>query len=119
MCVTLLLWSCGDEGSGKADEQPATHSGGVASADSWSNYASGFFASYCVECHGAGDRSRDSTTLAEVERDLPSIRCGVSSVPIDSCGDWPPPRQFPIGDGVKPTDLERLRLVEWLESIVR
>ncbi len=92
--------------------------GDVAVKDDWDNYAQGFFAKYCVECHA--DAKRDYRTFGDVARDSSLIACGVAPSRLAACGAFPPPRQFPIDDATgtnpKPTDDERRRLVAWIES---
>lgn len=82
--------------------------------DTWDSWAQGFFAAYCTECHSGG--TRDYRTIAEVIRDQDKIRCGVGPEVGEGCGAWPPPRQFPVGNGPKPGDDERARLVAWVED---
>jgi hypothetical protein len=89
---------------------------GGAAADTWESYAMGFFTSYCTECHGAGDAQRDYSTRDDVVRDKDTIRCGVGTVKYPGCAAFPPPSQFPIGTGPKPSDAERDRLVAWIEA---
>jgi hypothetical protein len=96
------------------DSGSSADSGSTGTADTWASFASGFFQSYCVECHGAGNTSRDYTLYEQVVRDAELIQCGVAVEKQDGCGDWPPPQQFPIGTGAKPSDDERRRLVEWI-----
>jgi hypothetical protein len=115
--------SAGSSGSGGSAGSGATGGAGGgagATADTWANFAQGFFATYCIECHGAGDALRDYTTIADVEVDQDSIRCGVSPTALSGCGTFPPPGQFPIdnaaGDNPKPGDDERARLVAWIEA---
>jgi len=73
-------------------------------------------ASYCVECHGAGDALRDYTTLTDVTAEQAEIRCGVAPTTAPGCGPSPAPKQFPIGSGAKPTDDERAQLVAWIDA---
>ena len=49
---------------------------------------------------------------------MAAMRCGVAAVqdPSWNCGTSPSPRQFPIGNGPKPTDAERARLVAWITA---
>ena len=83
-------------------------------ADSWANFAQGFFADYCVGCHSGG--TRDYRTITEVLRDSSTIACGVSPATRAGCGSFPPPGQFPVGTGAHPSDVERLRLVAWIDA---
>lgn len=90
--------------------------------DTWASFGQGFFATYCVECHGAGNAKRDYTTLANVTRDKNEVRCGVAATqdPSWSCGAFPPPKQFPISDAAgtnpKPSDADRARAVAWITA---
>lgn len=101
-----------------ADVPVVETSGDGAVKDTWDNYAQGFFAKYCVECHA--DAKRDYRTLADVTRDSALIRCGVAPTKLSGCGSFPPPSQFPIDDDAgtnpKPTDDERRRLVAWIDA---
>ena len=87
--------------------------------DTWTSWASGFFASYCVSCHsptGSDPGPKDFTQYASVLANAPEIRCGVA-VSQDAawmCAAFPPPEQFPVGTGPKPTNAERDRLVAWI-----
>jgi hypothetical protein len=90
-----------------------------ASGDTWSSYASGFFTTYCVECHGGGG-ARDYRTIADVQRDASLVACGVATTTLAGCASFPPPKQFPIDDATKtnpkPSDAERARLVAWIQA---
>lgn len=110
--VAVSLLACGG-GGGSADAPPAaTDTAPV--GDTWTSFASGFTTTYCAECHGAGDPLRDFSVLAMVRAEAATIRCGVSAVELDGCSV--PARQFPIGDGPLPSDVERTRFVEWLDA---
>lgn len=79
----------------------------------WAVPVEGFFASYCVECHSSSPKdfgSRDDVAAWSAK-----IRCGVSPEVESGCGSWPPPAQFPVGSGPKPTDDERRAVVEWID----
>ena len=83
--------------------------------DTWETYAADWLQRFCVECHGGG--RRDYTTPADVMRDAGRIRCGVSpDRPLEGCGASPRARQFPVGDGPRPTDDERRRFVAWIDA---
>lgn len=101
----------GPDGGSPVDASVATDAGG---ADTWETFAMGFFSSYCVECHSGG--SRDYTAIDHVSRDAAEIRCGVATTALSGCGSFPPPRQFPVGTGAKPSDEERERLVAWIDA---
>ncbi len=85
-------------------------------ADTWESFARDFTDTYCVACHGAGNQMRDYTGYADLFRDRDRVRCGVSPTRAAGCGRSPAPRQFPVGNGPKPSDPERSRLVEWIEA---
>jgi hypothetical protein len=91
-----------------------------AQADTWTSFASDFMTTYCHECHGSGDASRDYSLLATVMDESAEIRCGVAAVRPADCTGFPPPKQFPIPNGAndnpKPTDADRDRLVAWIEA---
>jgi len=112
--------AAGSASGGSAGALATGGSAGSIGSDTWESYAKGFFASYCIECHGAGNATRDYTTLADVMRDKDTIRCGVSSVLESGCSGFPPPSQFPIDNAThsnpKPGDDERARLVAWIEA---
>lgn len=90
----------GDDGGSTAAQDAAAPDGG----DTWASWGQGFFATYCVECHGPSDPTmRDYTKHADVVRDKDTIRCGVAAAqsPAWSCPPFPPPRQFPITDDAR------------------
>jgi hypothetical protein len=95
----------------------------AASPDTWESFAKGFFTSFCVSCHDddkKGVAARDYHQLANVMKEKAEIACGVSSSQAAwaqrGCTGFPPARQFPVGNGPKPTDAERARLVRWIEA---
>ncbi len=110
----------GGSGAGGSAGSATGGSAGTASSDTWSNYAEGFFATYCVECHGAGSTKRDYTTIDDVIRDQQLISCGVSPTALAGCPSFPPPGQFPIDNATKtnpkPDTAERQRLVQWIQA---
>lgn len=135
----LLASGCGDDDRGAVDAGSTPGDGGGApsdagtggadaggsdagtgdvdagsSGDTWDGWAQEFFASYCTECHSGG--TRDYTTIEDVMRDADTIRCGASPTALEGCGSWPPPAQFPVGTGPKPSDSERERLVAWIDD---
>jgi len=99
--------------SGMADSG-SPDAGAMTATDTWASWAQGFFTTYCTECHAGG--RRDYTTITEVRRDLEGISCGVSTIVEEGCGSFPPPRQFPVGDGPFPSDEERTRLIDWINA---
>lgn len=103
--------SGGDTESGSPDANVA--------ADTWANYAAGFFVTYCVSCHNAQDSTgRDYDIQANVAKDKTPMRCGVAAVqdPTWNCASTPVAKQFPIGSGPKPSDAERARIVAWITA---
>lgn len=89
----------------------------TAVADTWTNFAEGFMATYCVECHdGMTGAGRDYQLLANVVAEQTSIRCGTTDVTLDDCGPSPRARQFPIGSGPSPDDAERQRFIAWIDA---
>ena len=107
-------------GSGGATTSASGGGAGGPPGDTWTSYAMGFFATYCVECHGAGDALRDYTTYEDVSAESAEIRCGVTAVDLSDCSGFPPPSQFPVDNATasnpKPSDAERARLVAWIEA---
>jgi len=85
-----------------------------ASADTWASFASAFSESYCVECHNSSPK--DFSTYADFADASELTRCGVANTPQEGCGTWPPPMQFPIGNGPQPTADERDALVAWIDA---
>ncbi len=81
--------------------------------DRWSTFAADFIEVYCHECHGPGDSLRDYSLLTTVTSERDKIRCGVSPSALSGCTISA--RQFPVGSGPKPTDEDRMRLVEWID----
>lgn len=93
------------------------------SADTWDSFASGFFTSFCVSCHNddkKGEPTRDYHQLANVMKEKSKIACGVASSQAAwaqrGCTGSPAARQFPVGNGPKPSDAERDRLVRWIDA---
>lgn len=87
-----------------------------AGADTWLSFANGFFTTYCHACHGPGDQLRDYSLLTEVMGESAKIRCGTAVTRPADCNGAPGPKQFPIGNGPKPSDAERDRLVAWIDA---
>jgi hypothetical protein len=124
--LTLVLGACSSGGAssgtgGAGTTTTTTPATGDAGGDTWTSYAQGFFATYCVECHDAADPTqRDYTKLADVMKDSAAIRCGVAAVKQPGCGASPAPKQFPISDASgtnpKPSDAERARIVAWIDA---
>jgi hypothetical protein len=122
----------GTGGEGNGDGAPATaaateaggdDAGGVtdgtSTSDTWENYAKTFFTTYCTSCHNPQDPTgRDYNIQADVLNDKAAMRCGVASSqdPTWNCGPSPVAKQFPIGNGPKPSAAERARIVAWIEA---
>jgi len=103
----------GDVDAGEADA--GTSLDAAAPVDTWSSFAQGFFATYCVECHSTSPK--DFNLLADVRASAPRIRCGTSDVTLATCTPSSPrARQFPIGSGPSPSDAERARIVAWIDA---
>jgi hypothetical protein len=121
LCFGTLLAMIGcSSASSPTASNPDGSAGGEASTDTWQSWAQGFFATYCVPCHNANDATgRDFTRQARVAFDAPVIRCGVAVTwdPSWNCDpQGPQPKQFPIGNGPKPSDADRVRCVAWLSA---
>jgi cytochrome c553 len=94
-----------------------------AAALTWDGFARAFFVKYCGACHDddkKGAATRDYHMLAAVMKEKAEIACGVSKSQADwskrNCTAFPPARQFPVGNGLKPTDEERDQIVQWIDS---
>lgn len=111
-----LIAACG--GGGVTQSQPDLAQASM--PDSWSDYAQGFFASYCISCHKPGGQGaqQDFSMYSVVVANAATIRCGVAPAgqTQSGCGTSPAAGQFPIGNGPKPSDAERLRLVAWIDA---
>lgn len=99
----LALMACG------GDDQPSEPDATAALPDAdvgptWTNFAAGYFETYCFACHGPGDALRDYSDIAMVRAEATRIRSGTAS------------GQFPIGMGPFPTDPERDLLVAWIDA---
>jgi hypothetical protein len=113
------LAACSSSSTAPAGTNPDAAPPADAGPDTWATYAQGFFATYCVSCHGAQDPTgRDFTVQANVETNKLVIRCGVAVTqdPSWSCASLPAAKQFPIGNGPKPSDAERGRIVAWITA---
>jgi hypothetical protein len=121
--------STGDGGVEGAGEAPALvdsgggnesgASDGTVAPDTWASYAAGFFVTYCVSCHNAHDATgRDYDIQANVAKDKTAMRCGVAAAQDATwnCAASPVAKQFPIGNGPKPSDAERTRIVAWITA---
>ncbi len=98
--LAAQLAACSGDSTDRAGADASVDGSG---AVTWDGFARGFFETYCWACHGPGDAVRDFSLLEEVRAEAETIAAGV--------GDG----TFPIGDGPKPTQLERERLVEWID----
>lgn len=100
--------------SGSIDAGPADS--GV-TALTWEGAVQPLFTTYCVECHAAGNQLRDYSTYSDAFRDRDEIRCGVAPPPRPpGCSGFPPPAQFPVGTGPKPSADERQQFVDWVDN---
>jgi hypothetical protein len=109
----------GSADSSSFDSASADAPGNADGGDTWDSWAQGFFATYCVSCHGANDTTgRDFRSKPIVVMNRLVIRCGVATAqdPSWSCAASPMPGQFPIGTGPKPSDAERTRVVAWITA---
>jgi hypothetical protein len=92
--------------------------------DTWKGFARDFLSKYCVRCHNedqTGDAWRDYRLLAAVSADRTAIACGLakSAAVRDARGcssSAPSARQLPLGDGSKPNDDERDRMLRWIDA---
>jgi hypothetical protein len=96
---------------------------GGGGADTWETYAKGFMQTYCVSCHNddnEGDSARDYHSLDVVKMEGDEIACGLAKSQevwtARGCSGFPPARQFPVGDGPKPEDADRDRLIAWIDA---
>lgn len=113
--------AAGGSGAGGAGGSAGSAAGGssatdAGTADTYANFAKGFFGKYCVPCHNSNDVQRDYSTMTDITRDHSVIACGVATTKLAGCASFPPPEQFPIGNGPKPTNTERDRLVAWIQA---
>lgn len=117
----------GDDGGGSPDaaaapdaappDAPAAAGGDAAPPPTWSGFARPFFQTYCWACHGPGDALRDYSQLPMVMAEAAKIRCGVAPTELPGCGPGlPAPNQFPVGSGPRPSEAERLTLVQWIDE---
>jgi hypothetical protein len=114
----------GGADAGPADGGPVDSGCPDAGTDTWCGWANGFFNAYCDACHvpgASGDPAGaqlDFTRYAMVQAKQAEIRCGVanSQDPAWACAAFPPPAQFPVGTGPKPSAAERGRLVAWIDA---
>ncbi|HEY0710390.1 MAG TPA: hypothetical protein VGG33_26515 [Polyangia bacterium] len=97
---------------------------GPGTVDTWANFAQAFMGKYCVSCHNddrAGDAARDYHMLSVVVREKVDIACGTAKSQAErtkrACPTSAPrANQFPAGNGPKPTDDERDRLLRWIDA---
>jgi len=118
LAVFALTAGCGgdDDGGGgsSAPDAAVASAADAAPSTTWTSFGKGFMETYCGACHGAGDSLRDYSLLSEVVREQGKIRCGVSPVALDGCSIRS--KQFPIGNGPKPSDELRQQLVDWIDQ---
>jgi mono/diheme cytochrome c family protein len=134
MVVSALCVACGssaapaDAGlpgvdSGPLDAGVPDAGGSDAGTDTWTNWASPqFFQAYCVSCHSTGNEgdpsgsNLDFSLYEDVVQQALTIRCGVA---VQQNAGWScsvQPEQFPIGNGPKPSDADRERLIAWIDG---
>ncbi len=114
--ILVFATACGSDDEEAAADASVAPAIDAAGADTWTTFAAGFIETYCFACHGPGDNLRDYSLLPTVQSEMVKIRCGVSAVTLADCAGQPPARQFPVGSGAKPSDADRLRLVEWIDN---
>jgi hypothetical protein len=89
-------------------------------AVTWTSFAQPFFQSYCVSCHRPGGQAslQDFNQYSVVKANAATIRCGVAPAGMlpSGCSGNPSAGQFPIGNGPKPSDAERLTLLAWIDQ---
>jgi hypothetical protein len=117
--------SSGSGSSGGGTSGGTTTGSATTGGDTFTNWASpGFFKLYCVSCHSAGGQgdpsgsNLDWTSYPDVQLNANDIRCGVALAqdPSWNCPNSISAKQFPIGDGPKPSDVDRIRLVGWIDA---
>ena len=88
LALTLALGACSSDSDSQdaPDAQAATVD--AQSADTWENFALGFFTTYCHECHGPGDTLRDYSLLETVRGEESKIQCGVATVSTCDSDAW-------------------------------
>jgi hypothetical protein len=120
LIAALLLGglACGDDGSSEMAGSDAGAVDAEAAGDTWTSFARDFFATYCVACHNDDPTHlRNYTMLADVRRDMEMLRCGIAPSALPGCtAALALPASFPVGDGPRPSDEERERLVAWIEA---
>jgi hypothetical protein len=123
--LIALATACGGGSPAESPPDQSMQSGAGADLsvpDTWTNFAQNFFATYCVTCHDGNAMSaagaQDYSQYSQVFRDRATIACGVNAgpTPLPGCGAFPPPGQFPVGNGAKPTTDERARIVQWIQA---
>lgn len=103
---------------GSSPNNPSPDLAQAQSTYTWTSDAQTFFASYCVSCHKPGGQAQqqDFSQYDQVVANAATIRCGVASTMQSGCGSVPAPKQFPIGNGPKPSDAARDALVAWIDA---
>ena len=120
--VAACSSSSGGGGGGAIDSGVAWAPDGP-DKDTWSSWAAGFFATYCIECHSASDpKGLTFGVHSVVTANKDVIRCGVcvQQDPAWGCPSSPAAKQFPISDSAgnnpKPSDADRDRVVAWIAA---
>ncbi len=119
--LSLALAACGGGGAKSSpDLSQAVEPDLEPAALTWTDGGQAFFAKYCVGCHKPGGQAaqQDFSQYAVVVANAVDIRCGVTPAGQmqSGCGSNPAPGQFPIGNGAKPSDAERLAIVAWIDA---
>lgn len=108
--------SAGSAAGGAAGSAAGGASADAGTGDTYASFAKGFFDKYCVGCHDSSNPNRDYSRMTDITRDHAEIACGVATTKLTGCASFPPPKQFPIGTGAKPSNAERDQLVAWIEA---
>jgi hypothetical protein len=128
LLAAALVAACSASSNGGSGTLPPVDSGpatmsDAADTDTWSNWAAGFFTTYCIECHSASDpKGLDFGEHSIVTTNRAQIRCGVcvAQEPAWGCPAVPAAKQFPISDSAgtnpKPSDADRDRVVAWINA---
>jgi hypothetical protein len=126
-CLMVLALAAACSSGSKSEGSTTADAGDIFPSDApdpdtWDNWAAGFFATYCVECHAANNPDGlDFGQKSIVVKEATTIRCGVcvEQEASWSCPSNLPAEQFPISDSThsnpKPSNAERTRAVEWID----
>jgi hypothetical protein len=83
----------GDDPGSVGDPGPGGDHGSMCGAETWNNFASGFFSSNCASCHGwatsqSGVKSRSSAIISRVSGGSMPPRGGLSASDEQRALDW-------------------------------